>query len=208
MKAAKVLLVSTVLAGALVHGEEYGKNTQGLLSDEITRHVIDECNLMLIHGKNKVDFDPIQVAVEILPKIHQKLWTKKNQLEREIRTVVYPIKSFSRRARIYDAYYALCIGKISITDAEEQILQYGQMPLASDDMNDDSIIYKLYDPMAEKLRLSHDDIKQRDKLRVARDESRIRILERMNENEGRTYVSKKNSSVIQEYQYNIELWEF
>ena len=121
MKTMGTLVAVIILSVTPVHAEEYGTNTRRLLNDEIGRHVIDECNLHVIHGKNRIDFDPYYVAVEALPNIHKKLWREKNKLESEISSVVFPIESFATRARIYDAYYALCIGEISIADAEQEI---------------------------------------------------------------------------------------
>ena len=207
MKTMGTLVAVIILSVTPVHAEEYITITPELLKamqledhqqaikDEIGKHVIDECNLHVIHGKNRIDFDPYYVALEALPNIHKKLWREKNKLKSEIGSVVFPIESFATRARIYDAYYALCIGEISMADAEQEILRYTRMPISDDDMSDDLMIHKFYDPMGK------------DEQRIRRDESRIKVLKRMNEAERRVYIRKKNSSVIQEYFYDIELWK-
>ena len=190
---ALVLLFASLMASA----EEYGAshNTRALLADEITRHVIDECNLKRIHGKNRIDFDAYNVEVKILPEIHKTLWKEKKELTSKIGAVAYPIRSFARRSRIYDVYYELCLGNITVDDAEQQILQYTKMSLTNSHMNDDSIISELYGT-------------SNNRQRVDRDESRIRILERLNETERRSDIVKKNLSVIQEYRHDIALWKF
>ena len=203
MATALVLLFTSLVAQAeeygaswLIYDEEYGASydTGMLLDDEIARHVIDECNLKGIHGKNRIDFDAYNVAVDILPEIHKKFWKEKRQLTDKISAVVFSIQSFSRRAKIYDVYYELCIGEINIDDAEKQILRNVSMTLTNDQDGDDSIISELYASLNNKKR-------------IERDESKLRVLERMNETESRTNILKKNLSVVQEYRYDIELWK-
>ena len=196
MKGNLVPVLFVFLATA-AHAEEYGasQDTRALLADEITRHVVDECNLKRIYGKNRIDFDPYTVAVNILPEIHKKLWKNKKELIDKISSVVYPIRSFAKRAMIYDVYYALCIGDIDIERAERQILQHGKEKLSDAFANDDSVILKLYGTYNNNER-------------VQRDESRIRILEYLKDVESDISVKRKNSSVIQEYKHDIELWKF
>ena len=168
--------------------EAYGTSqlATALLASEITRHVIDECNLKKIYGKNRIDFDPYEVAAKILPEIHKELWQKKKELVDEISAVVHQVRSFAKRAMIYDVYYALCIGKIDIQRAEGKILKYLNKKLNDTVANDDSIVFKLFG--------THNDNE-----RVQRDESRIRILEYLVNEERDAVVKKKNLSVIQEY---------
>ena len=191
--AALVMLFTSLIAQA----EEYGASddTRMLLADEIAKHVVDECNLKQIHGKNRIDFDAYNVAVEILPEIHKKSWKEKRQLTDNISAVVFSIRSFTRRAKIYDVYYELCIGEINIDDAEKQILRNVSMKLPNLYDVDDSIISELYGALNNKER-------------VERDESKLRVLERMNATESRTNILKKNLSVIQEYRHDIALWKF
>lgn len=96
------------IAATTVNAQEYGAYTKRLLGDEISRHVIEECNLKLLYGKNRIDFDPYHVAVEILPKIHQKLSKAKRQLKHEISSVVYPIKSFGNYKDYLTNPHPLC----------------------------------------------------------------------------------------------------
>ena len=104
----KLVPVLFAFLATTAYAEEYGasQGTRALLADEITRHVVDECNLKKIYGKNRIDFDPYKVAVNILPEIHKKLWENKKELIDRISAVVYPIRSFARRAMIYDVYYS------------------------------------------------------------------------------------------------------
>ena len=97
-----------------------------------------------MHGKNRIEFDAYNVGVNILPEIHKKLWKEKRQLTETISDVVFPIQSFSKRTRIYDIYYELCIGKIGVGDAEQKIFPIVNMTPTSDDHDDDSIISELY----------------------------------------------------------------
>ena len=193
----KLVPVLFALLVSSAHAEEYGasQGTRALLADEITRHVVDECNLKRIYGKNRIDFDPYAVAANILPEIHKKLWKNKKELTDKISVVVYPIRSFATRAMIYDVYYALCIGNIDIERAERQVLQHGKGKLSNAIANDESVILRLYG--------THNNNE-----RVQRDESRIHILEYLNDVESDTSLKKKNSSVIQEYKHDIELWKF
>ena len=46
-----------------------GLKEPGLLREEIRRHVIDECDLYSLYKKNRNEFDPIEVGVNILPEI-------------------------------------------------------------------------------------------------------------------------------------------
>ena len=80
MKGKLVPVLFAVLASS-AHAEEFGasQGTRALLADEIARHVVDECNLKRIYGKNRIDFDPYAVAVNILPEIHKKLWKNKKE---------------------------------------------------------------------------------------------------------------------------------
>ena len=96
---------------------------------------------------------------------------------------------------IYDVYYALCIGNIDIERAERQVLQHGKGKLSKAIANDESVILRLYGT-------------RNNNERVQRDESRIRILEYLNDVESDTSLKKKNSSVIQEYKHDIVLWKF
>ena len=193
----KLVPVLFALLASSAHAEEFGasQGTRSLLADEITRHVVDECNLKRIYGKNRIDFDPYAVAGNILPEIHKKLWKNKKELTDKISVVVYPIRSFATRAMIYDVYYALCIGNIDIERAERQVLQHGKGKLSNAIANDEAVILRLYG--------THNNNE-----RVQRDESRIRILEYLNDVESETSLKKKNSSVIQEYKHDIELWKF
>ena len=169
--------------------------TEGRVADEIARHVIDECNLKRIYGKHRIDFDAIDVAANILPKIHKKHWKEKNKLTDKIISVVLPIRSFARRVRIYDVYYELCIGSTDVVSAQKEIMRYLKTRLSNEEIEDDSTVEKLYGT-------------SNNRKRVARDQSRVRILERLNEVESRAHIAKKNSSVIQEYKHDIALWKF
>ena len=189
------LLAAITLCFTTTFAEEYSLETKVILDGEIARHVIDECDLQIVFGKNRIDFDPVDVAVNILPEIHKTMWKEKNNFRNDIRSVVYHFKSFALRARMYDAYYALCIGEISQDEAEREIVRSVQVPLTESDKEDDLIIFNLYDPGTN------------DEHKVRRDASRIKILKRMNEAENRAHIKKKNLSVIQEYLYDIELWE-
>ena len=193
----KAIAFMLLFAPVIAYAEEYGASyrTGTLLADEIARHVIDECNLKRTYGKNRIDFDTYNVAVNILPEIHKKMWKEKEQLTGKISAVVHPVRSFAKRAKIYDVYYELCIRKIGIGDAEQQILQYVDMTLTNSYKNDDSIISELYGTLDNRER-------------IERDESRIRILERLNEAESRADTVKKNLSVIQEYRHDIAFWKF
>ena len=169
MKALKVVLV-LLFAQSVAQAEQYSKSssTKALLADEIARHVIDECNLKRLHGKNRIDFDAIHVASNILPKIHKRFWKEKSSLTKKIGAVVLPIGSFSRRARIYNIYYEICIGSTNITAAQKEITGHIKIRLTNEEITNDSIISKLYGT-------------SNNEQRIVRDEARIRILEQLND---------------------------
>ncbi len=196
MKTIPVVAV-LLLAQSMAQAEQYSASslTEGRLADEIARHVIDECNLKRIYGKHRIDFDAIEAAANILPKIHKKYWKEKSKLTDKIISVVLPIRSFARRARIYDVYYELCIGSTDVVSAEKGIVRHLKTRLSDEEIEEDSTIAKLYGT-------------SNNKQRIARDRSRVRILERLNEVESRAHIVRKNSSVIQEYKHDIALWKF
>ena len=42
-------------------------NPAGRLVDEVMLHVVDECDLYRTYQKNRIDFDPIEVGVSLIP---------------------------------------------------------------------------------------------------------------------------------------------
>ena len=92
---------------------------------------------------------------------------------------------------IYDAYYGVCIDALSIDDAEGRILQAVNVTLSDDYLNEDAIIAALDDSSC-------------DTDRAKRDESRVRVLERLN-SALHTDLKRNNQSVIQEYGLDMAL---
>ena len=166
---------------------------KGLIKDEIKTHVIDECGLYTRHNKNRFDFPPLEV-VHILSDIHNQTYKIKAALVEQVYSVVRTERSFYRRSRIYDVFYGLCVGKIPQNEAEIKIVRIMEQPIEQNIQSMDNIVYSKF--------ISHN---MHDKAK--RDRNRIDILNRANARETESYIVLKNKSVIQEYKYDIELWE-
>ena len=78
-------------------------NPAGRLVDEVMPHVVDECDLYRTYQKNRIDFDPIEVGVSILPEMRRSR-TDWQSLRNSIRDTVQYEESFYRRALMYNAY--------------------------------------------------------------------------------------------------------
>ena len=165
-----------------------------LIKDEIEIQVIDECDLYTRHNKNRIDFPPLEV-VHILSDIHNQTYKIKAALVKQVYSVIRTERSFYRRARIYDVFYGLCVGRIPQNEAEIKIVRIMEQPIEQNIQSMDNIVYSKF--------ISHN---MHDK--AERDRNRINILNRVNARETESYVVLKNKSVIQEYTYDIELWEW
>ena len=60
---------------------------KGLVEDEISRHVIKECDLYTHYKKNMFEFPPLEVD-SILQEIHKKRYKEQAALVRQIYSVV------------------------------------------------------------------------------------------------------------------------
>ena len=76
-------------------------NPAGRLVDEVMLHVVDECDLYRTYQKNRIDFDPIEVGVSILPEMRRSR-TDWQSLRNSIRDTVQYEESFYRRALMYN----------------------------------------------------------------------------------------------------------
>lgn len=187
-----------VVVGILT-GVEAGKaaeydaslGTRMLLKDEITRHVVNECDFQNLCGKNLIDFDPYTVGVEMLPTIHAARRAEREGLINQIVPVVLPVRSFSTRALMYGAYYSVCIGTISVGEAEPRLLELVTMARDATLGAEDAIIARHYGTMDEAVR-------------AVRDKNKVAVLEAF---AGRLPDGYRRS-IIQEYRHDIELWEW
>ena len=187
-----VVLVATLSALPGASADEFWR--KGLVEDEIKRHVIKECDLYTHYKKNMFEFPPSEVD-SILHEIRKKRYKEQAALVRQIYSVVGDNPSFYRRSLVYDIYYGVCIGTISVTDAEDWIIGVLSQPIEENIQSLDRKIRKRY---------TSDDNSDR----AIRDKSRIRVLNLINLQETQDHIIKKNRSVIQEYTYDIELWEW
>jgi len=188
--AAVIVTTLSALPGAVA--DEFWR--KGLVEDEIRRHVIKECDLYTHYKKNMFEFPPLEVD-SILYEIRKQRHKEQAALVRRIYSAVGDNPSFYRRSLIYDIYYGVCIGIISVTDAENWIVDIWSQPIEED-------IQSLDRSILEKF--TSEDNSDRE----IRDKSRIRVLNLINLQETQDYIIKKNRSVIQEYKYDIELWEW
>ena len=69
-------------------------NPAGRLVDEVMLHVVDECDLYRTYQKNRIDFDPIEVGVSILPEMRRSR-TDWQSLRNSIRDTVQYRSSFT-----------------------------------------------------------------------------------------------------------------
>ena len=185
-----VTTLTTALPGA--GADEFWR--KALVEDEIRRHVIKECDLYTHYKKNMFEFPPLEVD-SILYEIRKQSYKEQAALVGQIYSVVGDNASFYRRSLIYDIYYGVCIGRISVTDARGWITDIWLQPIAEN-------IQSLDRKIREKL-TSEDNSD-----RAIRDKNRIRVLNLINLQETQDYIINKNRSVIQEYTYDIELWEW
>ena len=185
-----IVITLSALPGAVA--DEFWR--KGLVEDEIKRHVIKECDLYTHYNKNMFEFPPLEVD-DILYEIRKHRYKQQAALVRKIYSVVWDNPSFYRRSLIYDIYYGVCIGRISVTDAENWINDTWSQPIEENILSLDREIREKY--------ASEDNSD-----RAIRDKNRIRVLNLINLQETQDYIIKKNRSVIQEYTYDIELWEW
>ncbi|MDE0392927.1 MAG: hypothetical protein OXI57_12760 [Rhodospirillales bacterium] len=188
--AAVIAITLSALPGAVA--DDFWR--KGLVEDEIKRHVIKECDLYTHYRKNMFEFPPLEVDA-ILYEIRKQRYKEQAALVRQIYSVVGDNPSFYRRSLTYDIYYGACIGRISVTDAENWI------------------DYILSQPIEENIQSLDREIREKftsedNSDRAIRDKNRIRVLNFINLQETQDYIIKKNRSVIQEYTYDIELWEW
>ena len=166
----------------------------GHLGDEVMRHVVDECDLYRTYERNRIDFDPIEVGVSILPEIRRSR-TDWQFLRNSIHETVQYEESFYRRSLMYNAYYQVCIERIGTGKAERSILEVRALPVDPSITAADSTVRSLYDTL-------------NDPSRVRRDQAKIEILRFIQSGESDPIVQRKIQSVIQEIVYDIELWQF
>ena len=169
-------------------------NPDGRLGEEVMLHVVDECDLYRTYQKNRIDFDPIEVGVSILPEMRRSR-TDWQFLRNSIRDTVQYEESFYRRALMYNAYYQLCIQRIGTGEAERSILEIRALPVDPSIKVADSTVRSLYDTF-------------NDASRVRRDQAKIEILRFIETGESDPISQRKIQSVIQEIVYDIELWQF
>ena len=169
-------------------------NPAGRLVDEVMLHVVDECDLYRTYQKNRVDFDPIEVGVSILPEMRRSR-TDWQSLRNSIRDTVQYEESFYRRALMYNAYYQLCIQRIGTGEAERSILEIRALAVDPSITAADSTVRSLYDTF-------------NDASRVRQDQAKIEILRFIEAGESDPIIQRKIQSVIQEIVYDIELWQF
>ena len=172
-----------------------GVKEPGLLREEIRRHVIDECDLYSLYKKNRNEFDPIEVGVNILPEIFK---TKRREIKyttNQIYQVVKDQGSFYKRALIYNIYYKICLGEMDTTEASNIIPGIMDIKIPNEVIRGaDSVINTLYGTYSN------------DK-RAERDRKKIEVLIFIENKDADVLVKKKLQSVIQELRYDIELWE-
>ena len=166
----------------------------GRLGDEVMRHVVDECDLYQAYERNRIDFDPIEVGVSILPEMRRSR-TDWRFLRNSIHETVQYEESFYRRSLMYNAYYQLCIQRIGTGEAERSILEIRVLPVAPSIAAADSTVRSLYNTF-------------NDASRVRRDQARIEILSFIESGQSDPIIQRKIQSVIQELVYDIELWQF
>ena len=188
--AAVIVTTLSALPGAFA--DEFWR--KGLVEDEIRRHVIKECDLYTHYKMNMFEFPPLEVD-SILYEIRKQRYKEQAALVRQIYSAVGGNPSFYRRSLIYDIYYGVCIGRISVTDAESWIIEIWTQPIEENIQSLDTKIREKY--------TSEDNSD-----RATRDKNKIRVLNLINLQEAQDYVIKKNRSVIQEYTYDIEFWEW
>ena len=191
----KIIIVAAVLiASAFQETVAQSLFEQSVIKSEIQRHVIDECDLYLVHGKNMIDFDPYDVGVNVLPKIRDRNWAARDRLTNEIYAAVKNVRSFYKRTRMYDVYYGVCVNKITTSNALKAMTSIIERKITDRTINQHD--------RNVALRLSG----ATDNAKAERDLSRISLLQIINGNETRKYIVDKNLSVIQEYRHDIELW--
>ena len=186
------VIVTTLSALPGASADEFWR--KGLVEDEIKRHVIKECDLYTHYKKNMFEFPPLEVD-SILYEIRKKRSKEQAVLVRQVYSVIGNNPSFYRRSLVYDIYYGVCIGTINVADAEDWIIEVLSQPIEENIQSLDRKIRERY---------TSDDNSDR----AIRDKSRIRVLNLINLQETQDNIIKKNRSVIQEYTYDIELWEW
>lgn len=184
------------IIGVLLTGDVHAQFERSMIRSEIVRHVIDECDLYLLYGKNKIDFDPYEVGVKILPDLRDRNFVRQDRLTNEIYEAVKNVKSFYKRAKMYDVYYGICIDQITVTVALKKMSEIAKMKIV------EQIVNRHDRNISMRFSSANDDDK------VERDQSRIRLLQLINAREKVKYIIEKNLSVIQEYHHDIDLWRF
>ena len=187
--------VMVVMLLAIVAIPSYGTDGSIYIRDEIKRHVVEECTLKRDYGKNRIDFSALEVETKIIPEIHRKDGPAIRALVQEIFPVVAHIQSFYKRARICDIYYSVCMNKTDLPAVNVEIVHIFGMRLDEPIEREDGIVHS-----------NLTSARKSDK--IARDESRIKLLLLANGNSPESHIERKNLSVIQEYKYDIELWKF
>ena len=196
------LLVFAIVSLSLISGDALGQDLdkRSNIESEIKRHVIEECDLYIIYSKNKINFDPLDVSSKI-SEIYKPdwRWRRAKELTQQIYSVVGYEKSFYKRSRIYDVYYGVCVQKINAVNAEKLISRILNQKITNTGIvSEDN---KVFENFALPMYPSND------KNRAVRDRSRVRLLHQINDRTDEQYIIDKNRSVIQEYLYDIELWE-
>ena len=174
------------------------------VEDEIKRHVTTECALYTVHGKNQIDFDPMELGVKILPQIHARTWRLQSATVRQILTVMrHPEfrKSFYKRVLAYNVYYRLCLKRIALQEAQDSILRITNLAIRDREIQGaDAVIARFYDPRGVS--------PSAQEKRVKRDTAKITVLITAEALEPSDFIKKKLQSTIRELEHDIELWNW
>ena len=167
--------------------------SERFLKEEIARHVLDECDLFSLYKKNRIEFDPLEVA-PIVTQIHKTKARNRQTVTRQILQVVKSQRSFYKRGLIYNIYYKTCLNKTTVPAAEKDITRIISRQVTDKNiLKADTIISNLYTTRSAKGR-------------ETRDRAKIRVLSAIQREEPDPNVKRKTQSIIRELKYDIELW--